>query len=54
MAQAAAERHPCVMEFVGIHDRYAESGNPDEMLEKYGLVARDIAAAARKALARKR
>jgi transketolase len=42
------------MEFVGIHDRYAESGNPDEMLEKYGLVARDIAAAARKALARKR
>jgi transketolase len=42
------------MEFVGILDRYAESGHPDEMLEKYGLVARDIAAAARKALARKR
>jgi transketolase len=54
VAQAAAESHPCVMEFVGIHDRYAESGNPDEMLEKYGLVARDIAAAARKALSRKR
>jgi transketolase len=54
VAQAVAETTPCVMEFVGIHDRYAESGNPDEMLEKYGLVARDIAAAARKALARKR
>jgi len=54
VAQAAAETSPCVMEFVGIHDRYAESGNPDEMLEKYGLVASDIAAAARKALARKR
>jgi transketolase len=54
VAQAVAETNPCVMEFVGIHDRYAESGNPDEMLEKYGLVARDIAAAARKALARKR
>ena len=54
VAQAAAETNPCVMEFVGIHNRYAESGNPDEMLEKYGLVARDIAAAARKALARKR
>ena len=54
VAQAVAESTPCVMEFVGIHDRYAESGNPDEMLEKYGLVATDIAAAARKALARKR
>ena len=54
VAQAVAETNPCVMEFVGIHDRYAESGNPDEMLEKYGLVGRDIAAAARKALARKR
>ena len=54
VAQAVAETHPCAMEFVGIHDRYAESGSPDEMLEKYGLVARDIAAAARKALARKR
>src|SRR5438270_2900458 len=41
VAQAVTETNPCVMEFVGIHDRYAESGNPDEMLENYGLVARD-------------
>lgn len=54
VAQAVAETHPCVMEFVGIHDRYAESGQPDELLEKYGLVARDVAVAARKVLARKR
>ena len=54
VAQVVAETNPCAMEFVGIHDRYAESGQPDELLEKYGLVARDIAAAARKALARKR
>src|ERR1017187_7085979 len=54
VAQVGAETNPCAMEFVGIHNRYAESGHPDEMLEKYGLVARDIAAAARKALARKR
>ena len=54
VAQAVAETNPCVMEFVGIHDRYAETGQPDELLEKYGLVAPDIAAAARKALARKR
>jgi transketolase len=54
VAQAAAETNPCVMEFVGIHDRYAESGQPEELLEKYHLVAPDIAAAARKAVSRKR
>jgi transketolase len=54
VAQAVAESSPCVMEFVGIHDRYAESGQPNELLEKYSLVAKDIAAAVRKALARKR
>jgi transketolase len=54
VAQAVTESNPCVMEFVGVHDRYAESGGPEELLEKYGLVARDIAAAARKAVSRKR
>jgi len=53
VAQVAAEIRPCPMEFVGIHDTYAESGQPDELLDKYGLTARDIAAAARKAVARK-
>jgi transketolase len=54
VAQAVAESHPCAMEFVGIHDRYAESGQPEELLEKYGLVAPDIAASVRKVLGRKR
>jgi transketolase len=53
VAQVVAETAPCPMEFVGIQDRYAESGQPEELLEKYGLVGRDIAAAARKVLARK-
>jgi transketolase len=54
VAQVVAETVPCPMEFVGIHDTYAESGQPDELLEKYGLVARDVAAAVRKVVARKR
>jgi len=53
VAQVVAETRPCPMEFVGIHDRYAESGQPEELLEKYHLVAPDIAEAARKVLARK-
>ena len=54
VAQAVAEIHPCPMEFVGIQDTYAESGTPEQLLDKYGLVARDLIAAARKVLARKR
>jgi transketolase len=54
VAQVVAETAPCPMEFVGIHDTYAESGQPDELLDKYGLLARDVAAAVRKVIARKR
>lgn len=53
VAQAVAEMQPCPMEFVGLQG-YAESATPAELLEKYGLVARDIVAAVRKVLARKR
>ena len=54
VAQVVAEAHPCPMEFVGIQNVYAESGQPDELLDKYGLMARDVATAVRKVLARKR
>jgi len=54
VAQVVAETHPCVMEFVGIHDTYAESGTPEQLLDKYGLIARDVTAAVRRALARKK
>ncbi|MCC6294053.1 MAG: transketolase family protein [Bryobacterales bacterium] len=53
IAQVTAETTPCVMEFAGVNNVYAESGTPDELLDKYGLRAVNIAAAARKALARK-
>jgi transketolase len=54
VAQVVAETQPCPMEFVGIQDTYAESATPEELLDKYGLVARDIIAAVRRVLARKR
>jgi transketolase len=53
VAQAVAQSHPCIMEFVGVHDTYAESGTPRELLEKYGLVAPNVAEAARQAVRRK-
>jgi transketolase len=54
VAQVVAETHPAPMEFVGIQNTYAESGAPEQLLDKYGLVARDVAAAARRAVRRKR
>jgi transketolase len=54
VAQVVAETHPAVMEFVGIDNRYAESGTPDGLLDKYGLRAVNVAEAARRAVARKK
>jgi transketolase len=54
VAQVVSETHPVPMQFVGIQNTYAESGTPDELLDKYGLRARDVAAAARQAVQRKR
>ena len=53
VAQVVAETSPAAMEFVGIHNTYAESGAPDALLDKYGLRAKDVAEAARRALKRK-
>ena len=53
VAQAITESRPCPMEFVGIQDTYAESGPPEALMEKYGLVANNIVAAAKRVLKRK-
>jgi len=53
VAQVVSETSPCAMEFVGIQNTYAESATPEQLLEKYGLVAADIVKAARKAVSRK-
>jgi transketolase len=39
---------------VGLRDIFAESGDPTELLEAYGLTAEHIAVAARQALGRRR
>jgi len=53
VAQTVTLTHPVPMEFVGLSS-YAESGTPDELLDKYGLRAVNVAAAARRVLGRKR
>jgi len=50
VAETLAEHHPTKMRRVGIADTYGESGPNDAILEKYGLTARHVAAAAEQLL----
>jgi transketolase len=54
VAQVVGETSPCAMEFVGVQNTYAESASPEQLLEKYGLVARNVIDAAHKVLQRKK
>jgi len=54
VARAAAKLCPVPMEFVGVNNTYAESGTPDELMEKYRLTAPYIAEAARRVVKRKK
>jgi transketolase len=53
IGQIASRNHPIPIEYVGTNDTFGESGTPDQLLEKYGLTAGHIVAAAEKVLARK-
>jgi transketolase len=53
VARCVVEKNPVPVEFVGIHDTYAQSGSPDELMEAYGLTPAKIVEAARKAHSRK-
>jgi transketolase len=53
VARIAAANHPVPMRFVGLADTYTDSGEPEDLLEKYGLTSHDILLAARAAVAAK-
>lgn len=50
VARFVSRHAPCKMEFVAVQDTYAESGTPDELLDKYGLRSRNIVEAAKRLL----
>ena len=43
VAEVLSENCPCMMKRIGLQDRYAESGKPNELYKKYGLDAESIA-----------
>ncbi len=52
VASVTAQLAPCPIEFVNIGNTYAESGDPEGLLKKYGLTAEAIVAAAEKVCSR--
>src|SRR5213083_2740547 len=47
VAMSVVRQHPVPMRFVGIKDTFAESGKPEELLQKYGLTSANIVKAAK-------
>jgi transketolase len=54
VAEIIAEQKLVPLQRVGINDRFAESGEYQELLNKYGLSVADIVKAARAVIAKKR
>lgn len=54
IAQVLIQKHLAPLEYVGVKDTFGESGTPAQLMEKYGLSAKAIVEAAKRAIARKK
>lgn len=53
IAEVLAKNHPTPMEFIGLQDKFGESGSPKELIEKYGMGVASIKEAVKKVMGRK-
>ena len=53
VAEVLAKSAPAPMEFIGMQNTFGESGNPWDLVKKYGMDVKDIKSAAKKAVRRK-
>lgn len=53
VAEVLAQNYPVPMEFIGMPNSFGESGEPDELLEKYGMSVVSIKEAVKKTIKRK-
>jgi transketolase len=54
VAEILAATHPVPIEFIGVHDQFGQSGDPDELIEHYGMGTNAIVGAVERVVARKR
>lgn len=50
VSEVVSENHPVKVKKVGLNDCFGESGTPGELLEKYGLTAKNIVAKVKEAI----
>ena len=53
VSEVLAKECPVPIEFIGVNDRFGESGSPSELFKFFELTAEDIAKAAKRAIKRK-
>lgn len=53
VAEVLAQKYPVPMEFVGVQNRYGQSGEPDELIKEYGIDVDSIITAVKKVKERK-
>ena len=53
VAEYLAKHFPVPIEFIGVNDRFGQSGKPDELIEFYGMGEKDIYNAAHRVMLRK-
>lgn len=53
VAELLAKNFPVPVEFIGMQDSFGESGQPDQLLKKYGMKSDNIASAAKKVIRRR-
>ena len=54
VAECLARNFPVPIEFIGVHDKFGQSGTPAELIELYGMGEKDIYSAAKKVVIRKK
>ena len=53
VAEVLAKNYPAPMEFIGVQNRFGESGAPNELIERFGMGVAHIKEAAKKVILRK-
>ena len=53
VAECLAANYPVPIEFLGVQDKYGQSGTPTELIEHYGMGVKDVLSAVRRILNRK-
>ncbi len=54
VCELLSKNYPTPQEFIGLQDKFGESGKPDELIEKYGMGAKSIMDATKKVISRKK